>query len=164
VKPGEAAAKIRRHVRDTVQDRAAIVEAAHLGVEIIARAAPVDLGSLKSSAHVVTTPKGARIVIDAPHAGIVEKGSRPHTPPLAPLIAWVKRHRAALGVEGRGTVRDTRGRFTASPAVVAAARAIQRKISLYGTKPRYFVRNSIPALVRALGWSIAKRNARRHGG
>lgn len=162
--PAEAADKIRRRARETVQDRAAILEAAHLGAEIVARAAPVDLGSLKTSVHVVETSKGALIVIDAPHAGIVEMGSRPHTPPLGPLIAWVKRHRAAFGIEGRGTQRDGRGRFTASPAVIAAARAIQRKIALYGTRPRYFVRNSIPALVRALGWSIAKRNARRMGG
>ena len=163
MKPVEAAAKIRKRAREIVRDRGAIVEAAHLGAEIIARAAPVDLGSLKSSIHVESLPTGARIVIDAPHAAAVEFGSRPHTPPLAPLIAWVKRHRAAFGIAGRGTKRDTRGRFTASPEVIAAARAIQRKISIYGTKPRYFVRNSIPALVRAIGWAIAKRNARRMG-
>jgi len=69
-------------------------EAAQAGVAVIARAAPTDMGELRRSVHATRVSQGeSRVVIDAPHAGIVEAGSRPHTPPLAPLIAWVRRHR-----------------------------------------------------------------------
>jgi hypothetical protein len=114
-----------------------------------ARPRTVDRGTLKSSVHVEALPNGSpRIVIDAPHAAQVELGSRPHTPPLAPLVEWVRRHRLAFGMKAnpRGQEAD----------FVAIARAIQRKIALNGTKPTYFVRNSLPKLVAALVLEFAR--------
>lgn len=71
----------------------ALFEAAEAGVPVIAKAAPVDMGEVRRSAHAEHMGVGAaRILIDAPHAGIAELGSRPHWAPLAPLVAWVARH------------------------------------------------------------------------
>lgn len=137
------------------KDRRAVVGAAHLGAEILAGAAPVDAGILKSSFHVEATADGARIVVDAPHAGIVELGSRPHMPPLQPLIDWVKRHGKALGLP-RTRTRNAQGRFIASPEVLQFARALQHKIAREGTRPTYFIRKSLPALARALSEELAR--------
>lgn len=132
-------------------DKRKMLSAAHLGTEILASAAPVDVGTLKSSMHVEGGIDAPRIVIDAPHAATVELGSRPHTPPLQPLIDWVKRHRGSFGIKGRGTQRNAKtGRFEVSAEIVAIARAIQQKIAREGTKPRFFVRGAIPKLVEAL--------------
>lgn len=51
---------------------------------------PVAFGELRDSGHVSTTGAVTKIIWDAPHAAAVENGSRPHTPPLAPLLKWVK--------------------------------------------------------------------------
>lgn len=150
MKPGDAAKKIRADARDRGKENAArLLAAAHAGAEIIARAAPVDRGTLKSSVHVERLPNGSpRIVIDAPHAMEVELGSRPHTPPLAPLVEWVRRHRLAFGMRA-----DARGQ---EADFIAIARAIQRKIARDGTKPTYFVRNALPRLVAALVMEFAR--------
>ena len=51
-------------------------------------------------------------------AGIAELGSRPHTPPIAPLIEWVKRHSASFGIElplGRAPKAVSRSKSKAKP-------------------------------------------------
>lgn len=77
----------------------AVHEACALGAEVVAKAAPVDQGLLKGSTRFQLLDKfHSRIYSDAPHAGIVELGSRPHVPPLKPLLGWVKRHARSLQV------------------------------------------------------------------
>lgn len=163
MKPGDAAKKIKADAKEQkIRFAGKIHRAALAGAEVIASSAPVDRGTLKGSVHVEREPDGgSRIVVDAPHAMSIELGSRPHTPPLEPLIAWVRRHRLALGVEGKGTVRDERGRFTASPEVVRIARAIQRKIATRGTKPTYFVFRSLPRLVAILAAELLREPVKR---
>jgi hypothetical protein len=74
----------------------AMYEAALLGAEVVAKKVPVDVGSLKTSIHAIETPDGAELLADAPHAAVVETGTRPHMPPLQPLIDWVRRHRGSF--------------------------------------------------------------------
>lgn len=163
MKPGDAAKKIRADAREQkIRFAGAIRRAALAGAEVIASSAPVDRGTLKGSVHVEREPDGgSRIVVDAPHAAALELGSRPHTPPLAPLIAWVRRHRLGFGIEGKGLSRDESGRFTASPEVARIARAIQRKIAMHGTKPTYFVFRNLPRLVAILAFELARGPVKR---
>lgn len=152
----------------------AIHEAAMLGAEVVAKGAPVDVGTLKSSIRARRTgAKESEIIADAPHSGIVEVGSRPHTPPLAPLIEWVKRHRAAFGLKPPRVLRPVRRRLygaaaasrrraeeraaAADAAVEQIARRIQRKIARYGTKPRWFMRQHLPKLRKILASLIRRR-------
>lgn len=148
-------------------------EAALLGAEVVAKAAPVDVGTLKSSIHARQTgPRSAELRADAPHAGIVEVGSRPHTPPLQPLIDWVRRHGKSFGVKRASKVRTgpvrtaaTQRRRDATIArnadrdaeVERIARGIQRKIARFGTKPRWFMRDSLPKLRKILAILIKRR-------
>lgn len=171
MKPSDVAAALPRDVKKLLDgNQRRMLEAAHLGAEIIADVAPVDVGSLKSSVHVEATDRGARIVIDAPHAGITELGSRPHMPPLAPLIDWVRRHGVGFGLgptRRRAPKTVTRKLYGAAlaahtrasaqqKAIVQIARAIQMKIAREGTKPRYFVRNAMPRLTAALRSVLSK--------
>lgn len=139
----------------------AMLEAATLGAELLAEAAPVDRGRLKQSFRVRKRGKSGHpeIVATAPYSGIVEMGARPHWTPLAPLVRWVRRHAKAFNLSGSGTGRDKRGRFTQG-AFVRIARAIQRKIAREGTKPRWFVKQRIPALRGILDVCLQTAKAR----
>jgi hypothetical protein len=161
----ELAALLPRHQNDREKRILGAIEAtAKVGASIVKRRVPVALGELRESVHV----QGSLIVIDAPHAAPVETGSRPHTPPLAPLVAWIKL-RSAQGLlstrqVGRlpGTTTTDHARSVAAAlrgmerngaldvdAPVRIARAIQQAIAKRGTKPHWYARSSLPA-IRAL--------------
>jgi len=108
-----------------------IASAVLASAEVVARAAPKDLGTLKQSVRGVVQSPGGYVVVDAPHAGIVEMGSRPHWTALKNLIPWCVRHSSPE--EG-----------------VRFARALQQKIAREGTKPTYFMRKTIPLQRRIL--------------
>lgn len=148
---GKALTATDRAIRKAQQG--AVLEAAAVGAEILSRAAPVDTGRLKQSFRL--RRKGAsghpEIVADAPYAGVMEAGARPHWAPLRPLVAWVRRHAGLFNLTARAPKRARRtGRFQANPGIVSIARAIQRKIAREGTKPRWFVKKSLPRLGQIL--------------
>jgi hypothetical protein len=143
----------------------------------IAATMPVAFGELRASVRV----EGTRVVVDAPYAAAVERGSRPHWMPLEPLIKWVKLRgfqglasaKSQARLPGNTTMRhatnvaaqlaDHRrgGSGFAGPetafsawshpeggeedsAARDVAKAIQLAIALKGTKPTWFMRDSIP--------------------
>lgn len=61
---------------------------------------PVDTGAMRQSVGVEATPEGADLFVNAPQAADVEYGTRPHMPPLGPILVWVRR-KFGLGAEGR---------------------------------------------------------------
>jgi hypothetical protein len=148
----------------------AIYAAAEAGVATVVRNAPKDQGLLRKSIHAVHSEHESAILADAPHAGIVEMGSRPHKPPLRPLIAWVMRHRRAFGLgRGRLTARPTfvtrrrgLGGFGAASLAGTDAEAtriavmIQRKIMREGTQPTWFMRKSLPRLRQILARELRR--------
>ena len=82
---------------------------------------------------------GARTVLtvlnDAPYAGIVEHGARPHQVSLegrAALAGWARRN-----IQGLKPGEDW-----------AVAEGIARKLAAEGQKPTFFVRNELPNLNR----------------
>lgn len=140
--------------------------AKHLRRHIIENTLPIASRELERSIHVTQSANVVTVVADAPHAEAVEKGSRPHTPPIGPLIEWVTL-RGMQGSEnaarGKGRKRHVRGTTTeehstrvhkeieaiheADPnafAVMAIARAIQHGITKNGTKPQWFMRSALP--------------------
>lgn len=155
----------KRMAADMKKLQGRIVEATHraaeLGKLVVYANAPVAFGPLRDSAHVVDTKTGSSIVVDAPHAASVELGSRPHWAPLAPLVAWVQL-RGAEGVDAGDTasgvpkaVRDELasmgdGLSTPTYAAYVIAKRIQIAISKNGTKPHFFVRDSVPQVTEIL--------------
>lgn len=107
----------------------------------------VDTGELRNSVQYVQRPDGAAVTVDAPHAAAIENGTRPFTPPLQPLIDWVRRK--GIGrMEGPAPRRGRRRWRSAQEAsVINTARAIQMTIAKRGIAPRhYFARGWARAL------------------
>lgn len=130
-------------------------QAAAAGRDVARSKAPEGLGGVREGILAEPLPDGARIRSSAPHSGIVEHGSRPHWPPLEPLIAWVRKRGAEgleAGPEATGypaAVARKIGRMERDGAVRAdaptrIARRIAASIARNGTRPRPFMASTVP--------------------
>ena len=89
-----------------------------------------DQGVFKNAFRVVKTTGGATVSNDAPHAGVIELGARPHpigAPVRALIAAWCVRK---LGMDPKDAAR--------------MAYFIGLKIEREGQKPTYIIRNNLP--------------------
>lgn len=137
--------------------KAAIIKGLQLGAiagkSVVIKASPVDEGLFRASWAVVMQPWGAQLINSAPHAAMVEGGSRPHRPPFQPIYEWVWRNRKKFSVKGSGIKADE--------AVRAIAWDLVFRIERRGTHPHWVVAKSLKRLSR-----LAKRSVdleiRRH--
>jgi hypothetical protein len=163
---------IKRHMRQrTKRIEQAIKRTARSGAAHVRRNCPVAFSELRDSVHV----EGARIIADAPHAAALEVGSRPHWPPLEPLIAWVKLRgfQGLVSTKQRGRLPGTTTAAAASSVAGAiaslesggavpidaaeqVARAIQFAIAKRGTKPHWYMRGAVPFVTKVLHTEIQK--------
>jgi hypothetical protein len=98
----------------------------------------VDRGMLKKSGHVVREFLSKAIVYDSPEAPWMEYGTDAHMPPEEPIVAWVRRKRADLGIKAKD--------------VKKVANAIRFSIAKKGTQPHPFLRPAFDDVsVRAKG-------------
>lgn len=97
---------------------------------------PVDTGQYAASWDFTIDEKSAILGNYAPHAPIIEKGARPFTPPLAPLLAWAKR---VLKSPSQPPDYDS--------DVWALARGTQQKIAAVGMQPKNVLENEIPNII-----------------
>lgn len=138
------------------------------GRAIMVKATPTDQGQLRASWHVRRRVEGAaglnrnaeatvaELHNDAPYAGIVELGARPHG--LSPsgwamLYEWVRRHPELWGATTITAGRKTSWRPRATlvtgdyrgpnPLITLITNAIAAKLRREGQKPTYFVRNNL---------------------
>jgi hypothetical protein len=157
----------------------AVRRAAHEAIGILKRHVPVAFGELRESVDAKNTEKGATVVVDAPHAAAVEVGSRPHTPPLEPLIAWVRLRgmQALLSERERGRLPGVTTKASAEHVGVELAKhvkdgasdvdapkrvafMIQQKIARTGTMPHWYARASLPDVRRVLDACVRDALAR----
>lgn len=161
----------------------AVQRTAVLAVRPIKKRVPVAFGELRDSVAPMDIGSAPKTCVDAPHAAAVEQGSMPHTPDFERLLAWV-RLRGLQGLTPRGRlrnrfpkhwgfttpsqarsvatmfkafeVRGKRGVGRHSPinAPEAIARAISAKIEKTGTKPFWYVRDSLPEIMEILGLQL----------
>ncbi len=148
----------------------AIWKTAKQSVRPIRKRVPVAFGELRESVQAYERgPNNNPVVsVDAPHAGAVEIGSRPHTPDFEKLLAWVKlrglqslsggpRKRGPssgyqvprIGAMFRG-LEQGGGSFSPADSAVQVARAISKGIEKHGTKPHFYVLNSLPEIRQIL--------------
>lgn len=129
----------------------------------LVRATPTDLGQMKNAWKDSATVDGAKIVNDAPHAGIIERGARPHKVSeegMRALMEWVVRNlgteidsrarqRQAYGPRIKGA-RGGRRALGAYRVDVAEeiAQAIARKIRAQGQEPKLIVAKRMDDLAR----------------
>jgi hypothetical protein len=128
--PGDVEQAIIRGMRSAAM-RGVSVVVEQIGTKNSGNGAPpaVDEGTLQRSVSSSPIPKGGEIIVDAPHAAIVEYGTRPHMPPKQPLVDWAKRK---FGVD-EDEAEDI-------------AQAVRWKIFHHGTKPRFYMRRAVTIL------------------
>ena len=155
-----------------------VVKGAERGRAILVRKTPTDQGQLRASWKVKRgrVTKFARksilatLINDAPHAGIIEKGARPHPVSKEGFLAifeWAKRHgfrgaRRRFQRGGRTRIVGPQqmvmiyGISFADADVQAAqvALGIVRKIRAHGQVGKFFVLKSLPAVEKAMGREI----------
>lgn len=160
VKPKDLPATLRREalmVRRGME-KAAMAAArrfrAHLA-DATDRAGITDQGVLKNSWVAERIGNTVQVYSNAPHAGVIELGCRPHKVSRAGIEAiagWVKRKAFAPkgpvlvrvhGPTGRVERKMPRGR-TPDDEALSIAYAIAHKIEREGQKPKYLVRNELP--------------------
>jgi hypothetical protein len=157
---------------------AARKRAARRAVAYVQTHMPVAFGETRATVHL----QGFSVVVDAPWAAALERGSRPHWMPLEPLIKWVKlrgfqglastksqarlpgtttaKHAAnvagSLSAHRRGGEVGVETPYSSLDAAVEVAKAIQLRIAIAGTKPTWFMRDSVPVARGFLGEEIRK--------
>lgn len=144
------------------------LRAAHRGHAHLVGQTPVDQGQLRNSWRVVdrraqslspgAVEELAEIINDAPHAGVVELGARPH--PVSPegwdaIYEWVRRH-FGFTVGGSSEMRRVGGETGEDPVLSEITWGIVHKIAREGQRPTYFVRDSMPELKRLLDLEVKK--------
>lgn len=139
------------------------LRAAERGRTHMVRQTPTDQGQLRASWHVVgsgaiSDGDIAELINDAPMAGVVELGARPHPVSQAGLeaiAAWVLRKGLVTSTgtalfSGPSQYGQGRRRFQGKSAEEAAAMAIAQRIAwklrTQGQKPTFFVANELDTL------------------
>ena len=134
---------------------------AERGRAIIVKKTPTDLGQLRASWKVKAAKWVAELINDAPHAGIVELGARPHKVSAEgwqAIYEWVRRHpdlygekKARTKVSATLAQQATLGAFKGlDPEITAITTAIVKKLEKFGQKPTFFVRDNLESLHKAL--------------
>lgn len=99
-------------------------------VDSIEKVKAVDSGGLRQSVRYERVDDGGDIIVDAPHAAFVERGTRPHWPPEDPIRLWVARK---LGI-------------TDDEENQRVAFLVRAKIAREGTPPRKFMKRKLRRL------------------
>jgi len=136
---GAGAAFRADHKRAVASVRLGLIEAALEAEVIISQATPVDTGNTRLRWQTVITTDGAEVVNDSPVALYLEEGTKPHRPPLWPLILWLAR-KNGRSLAGATTLKDVPGEL------VGAARKIQARIEVQGTKGKKMIASNLPKL------------------
>jgi hypothetical protein len=131
------AKEIREFSSATIQQqRAAVVGGIIKSIPDLVAASPVDTGRYAASWNFTESERSVILGNSAPHAPIIEKGARPFTPPIGPLLAWAKR---VLQSSSQPPDYDSE--------VWGLARGVQNKIAQHGMKPRNILENALPMII-----------------
>ena len=127
--------------------RRAALRLERYAVEEIDSAEPhpaVDTRTLRGSVSTEFVSGGAIVSVDAPHAPMIEYGTRPFFPPVAPLVEWAKR----------------KGFATTEEEAKGVAFAVAKAISQRGIEPRRFFSKAWERMRRELPSDIVRELAK----
>lgn len=164
VQANQLGAELRAHQEEIFEaGRTGAFRAALRGVRLVAEDTPVDEGIARSGWQAQRTEDGAELFNDVPYVGVLEMGSRPHRPPLRPILEWVVRKFGADLENTKASRRSFEDMGDVSSEAVGIAMAVVDKIAREGTEPNWMVRNNIPKLTELLQEEV-ERMLRRMGG
>lgn len=119
------------------EQRAAVVRGLARSIPELVKASPVDTGLYASSWDLLESEKSVIIGNYAPHAPIIEYGTRPgHKVPIRVLLAWAKR-----------VLKDPSQPPEYSDAVWGLAVYTQKKIFEEGIQPKAVLEKAIPMII-----------------
>jgi len=133
--------------QDTRTIAKALHKAALLGEAVVAEATPVDRGRTRNGWYVQRTHRGAIVANDSPIAGILELGSRPHWPPLMPILRWVVR-KFGLDLAGGRRSLPEEGLDEVPWPTYHAAKTVQEGIAKEGTEAHRMVGDNLQKLTK----------------
>lgn len=139
----------------------------------------VDTGATRQSATAEPIPKGAELSVNTPQAAWLEFGTRPHMPPLGPILLWVTR-KFGLGVGTSGRKGRKKRAAKAGPKApprqgpkappqqgpkMSAFHRAQRKSMKHAAKQQADAENLKKALAiaNAVRWKIAHHGTAARG-
>lgn len=128
-------------------------------VALSADVPPADQGILALGWRVDQQDDGAILVNDAPHAGIVEEGSRPHFPNIQAIFGWVGRKKGFPTDSFDLRNAEHRKVINADPELkklLSMTFAICNKIANEGTPARHILAGAQPQLVAFLEEELAR--------
>lgn len=127
------------------QQRQAVADGVMKSLPDLVAASPVDTGQYAASWDFTMTEQSAILGNYAPHAPIIEKGARPFTPPIAPLLAWAKR---VLQNPSQPPDYDSE--------VWALAKGVQKKISQEGMAPKNVLEKMLPTIIENIRMELER--------
>jgi len=129
--------EIKNFTKATLEDqRRAVIGGVFRSHADLIAASPVDTGEYAASWDFLETEKSIILGNFAPHAPIIERGARPFSPPIGPLLAWAKR-----------VLKDPSQPPDYSDDVWRLARGVQNKIAREGMQPRHVMEKLIPTII-----------------
>ena len=135
--------------KDLEEKRKAVTAGVMKSIPDLVAASPVDTGSYAASWDFTETEKSIILGNFAPHAAIIEKGARPFTPPIGPLLAWAKR-----------VLKSSSQPPDYESKVWALARYTQNKIKDEGMKPRNVLEKMIPTIIENIKEELSRGRSR----
>jgi hypothetical protein len=128
--------------------RKAVLNGVIKSIPDLVAASPVDTGLYAASWDFTVEERSVIIGNYAPYAGIIEYGTRPFTPPIAPLLQWAKRVLSGSKDEQGKAVKTGQPEGDYSPEVWRLAVGTQKKIAQFGMQPRHIMENEIPTIIK----------------
>jgi len=121
-----------------------LLSGAKKSLRILVKNTPEDTGELSKSWKVHKAMNGVTIENDAPYAGVVEEGARPHgvnAEGIRSLTAWAGRTFPGASPE----------------AIKSIVWGVVRKLKEEGQEPTFFVKNSLEAVVKEVVVEVGSR-------
>ncbi len=125
--------------------KAAVISGIAKSLPSLVKASPVDTGLYAQSWDMIETERSVFLGNYAPHAPIIERGARPFTPPLKPLLDWAKR-----------ILQDSGQPPKYSKHVWALAIYTRNKIQAEGMAPRHIMENEIPNILNNIRLEVRR--------
>lgn len=129
--------ELKEFSKATLQEqRKAVASGVLRSLPDLVAASPVDTGQYAASWQFTETENSVILGNFAPHAPIIEKGARPFTPPIGPLLAWAKR-----------VLKSSSQPPDYESKVWALAKGVQKKIAEQGMQPRNILEKMLPTII-----------------
>ena len=146
VRLGDFSRELKNFTNKSLKDQQqAVAKGIVASVPMLTANSPVDTGQYAASWDFTVTEKSAILGNFAPHAPIIERGARPFTPPISPLLAWAKR-----------VLRSPSQPPNYDSEVWALAKGTQQKIAAVGMKPKNVLEKEIPNIIKNIQRELKK--------